>query len=157
MARPEFVAALGWIYENSPWVAERAWERRPFATVNELHTAMNRIVLDASREEQLALLRAHPDLGTQAGVSAASAGEQKGAGLDSLDAGELEIMQEQNRRYREKFGFPFLFAVRGSSVGDILLALILRLESEPEEELHQALWEVGRIAWFRLNDTLKEF
>ena len=156
MARVEFVNALGWIFENAPWVAERAWEVRPFATVNALHTAMMAVVERAPREEQLALLCAHPDLGTRARVSAASAGEQKGVGLDSLTDGECEMLQEYNRQYREKFGFPFLFAVKGSTKEDILFALTLRLDSEPEEELHQALWEVGRIAWFRLEDTFQE-
>ena len=156
LARAEFVKALGWIFENSPWVAEKAWEGRPFATVNALHTAMNQVVLRASREEQVGLLRAHPDLGTRARISAASAGEQKGAGLDCLTTEEFEALQEYNRQYRDKFGFPFLFAVKGSTKEDILFALTLRLDSEPEEELHQALWEVGRIAWFRLEDTFQE-
>ena len=156
MARAEFVKALGWSFENSPWVAERAWEVRPFASTNELHAAMMAVVERAPPEEQLTLLRAHPDLGTRARVSAASAGEQKGAGIDCLSAEDFEVLQEYNRQYREKFGFPFIFAVKGSTTGDIQLALMLRLDSEPEEELHQALWEVGRIAWFRLEDTFQE-
>jgi OHCU decarboxylase len=148
--RTNFVWALGWVFEDSPWVAERAWASRPFATVKALHGVMVDVVQHASREEQLALLRAHPDLGTRARVSTASAGEQKRAGLDSLAPEELAQLQALNGQYRERFGFPFIYAVKGSSKRDVLLALTLQLDSAPEEALHQALWEVGRIAWFRL-------
>jgi OHCU decarboxylase len=146
----DFVWALGWVFEDSPWVAERAWVSRPFATVKALHEAMVDVVRHASREEQLAMLCAHPDLGTRARVSAASEGEQKGAGLDSLTESEFAGLQQYNQQYREKFGFPFIYAVKGSGKGDVLLALTLRCEGQYEDELHQALWEVGRIAWFRL-------
>lgn len=156
LERADFVSALGWIFESSPWVAERAWRYRPFASVAALHKAMNQEVSEAPFEEQLALLRAHPDLGTRVRISDASAGEQKGAGLDSLTSEEFDLLQECNRRYREKFGFPFLFAVKGSTKEDVLFALNLRLESDNEEELRRALWEVGRIAWFRLQDTFRE-
>ena len=154
--RADFVWALGWIFEDSPWVAERAWASRPFATVKALHEVMLEVVQHASGEEQLALLRAHPDLGTRTRVSTASAGEQKGAGLDSLAPDEFEGLQALNRQYREKFGFPFIYAVKGSGREDVLLALTLRLDGTPEEELHQALWEVGRIAWFRLEQMFEE-
>jgi OHCU decarboxylase len=152
LERTEFVWALGWVFEDSPWVAERAWASRPFASVSALHQVMVDIVEHASPDEQLALLRAHPDLGTRAHLSAASAGEQHSAGLDALPTGEFESLQMFNRQYCEKFGFPFIYAVKGSGKEDVLLALTLRLNSTPEEELHQALWEVGRIAWFRLQE-----
>jgi 2-oxo-4-hydroxy-4-carboxy-5-ureidoimidazoline decarboxylase len=156
MARGAFVETFGWIFEHSPWVAERTWESRPFRSVEELHNAMTATVESASPEERLALLRAHPDLGTRARISPASQGEQNSAGLDSLTPQEFEELQEWNRQYREKFGFPFLYAVKGSSKEDVLFALALRLQCHAEEELHQALWEVGRIAWFRLQEMFKE-
>lgn len=152
----QFVQTLGWVFEHSPWVAERTWPSRPFASVKGLHGAMMAAVERASRQEQLALLCAHPDLGTRVPISPASQGEQKGAGLDCLTPEESDELQEGNRQYREKFGFPFLYAVKGSAKEDILMALGLRLQAEPEEELHQALFEVGRIAWFRLWDTFRE-
>jgi OHCU decarboxylase len=144
----EFVDALGWVFENSPWVAERAWLRRPFQSVEALHRAMLDEVERAAPEEQLALLHAHPDLGAGTNMSAASASEQAAAGLDrhSTDA----ELHQLNRRYREKFGFPFLFAVKGSSRSDILRALEDRLAAGPEEEFHEALRQVSRIAWWRL-------
>ena len=113
--RAQFVEAVGWVFEHSPWVAERAWAARPFANVDALHGAMVDKWKSASANEQLALLRAHPDLGTRARVSEASAAEQAGAGLDRLTPEEFERLLALNEAYRDKFGFPFLFAVKGST------------------------------------------
>jgi 2-oxo-4-hydroxy-4-carboxy-5-ureidoimidazoline decarboxylase len=156
MTRDQFVAALGWIFEDSPWVAERTWAHRPFSSREALHRSMTGELEKAAAAEQLALLRAHPDLGTRARVSAASAGEQSGVGLDRLSAGEFEAFELLNVGYREKFGFPFLYAVKGSTKHEIFVALGVRMDSSPEEEFRQALAQVGRIAWFRLEDTIAQ-
>ena len=152
--REGFVAALGWIFEDSPWVAERTWTARPFANLDALHAAMIGQLIRATREEKLALLCAHPDLGTRARISPASTDEQAGAGLDQLTPQEFEFLQEMNSAYRKKFGFPFLYAVKGSTKHDILRALQLRLGASPEEEFEEALRQVQRIARFRLSDTV---
>ena len=153
-SREGFVAALGAIFEDSPWTAERAWQHRPFASLEELHQAMMAEVSASSRGQQLALLRAHPDLGTRARLTAASAGEQAGAGLDRLTPSEFDRLQELNTSYREKFGFPFLFAVKGSTKHDVLAALAARLPATVDEEFAEALRQVSRIAWFRLQDMV---
>jgi len=154
MDRERFVGALGWIFEHSPWVAERAWESRPFGNIDVLHQAMVAKVAAASREEQLALLRAHPDLGSRARVSDASRGEQAGAGLDRLTPEEFAQLSRWNMEYRERFGFPFLFAVKGSTKHDILHALEARRTATPEAEFAEALRQVYRIARFRLESAL---
>lgn len=154
MDRESFTAALGWIFENSPWVAERAWERRPFNDLAELHAAMVSVVDAAPAAEQLNLLKAHPDLGTRARISAASTGEQAEAGLDRLTADEFEGLTRLNAAYKAKFGFPFLFAVKGSTKYDILAALATRSGSTPEAEHAEALRQVARIALWRLRDLL---
>ncbi len=154
ITRDQFVSALGWVFELSPWVAERAWDHRPFASIVELHDAMMAEVLSARAEEQLALLRAHPDLGARARMSNASKGEQAGAGLDSLSRTDFERLHTLNASYRERFGFPFLFAVKGRSARDVLDALAARLPASAEDELSEALRQVSRIAWFRLHDTI---
>src|SRR5688572_11885334 len=153
-SRDDFVAAIGWIFESSPWVAERAWRRRPFASVDDLHAAMVAEMSTAERDEQLALLRAHPDLGTRGRMTAASTSEQAGAGLAALEPGEFERLQSLNATYRTKFGFPFLFAVKGSTTSDIVAALSGRLASTPDDEFAEALRQVARIAWFRLQDAV---
>src|SRR5919108_5706778 len=151
--REGFVSALRSIFEESPWAAERAWQHRPFASLDALHQAMIAVVSASTRDEQLALLRAHPDLGSRARMTPASTGEQAGAGLDRLTPSEFERLRQLNTAYREKFGFPFLFAVKGSTKHDVLAALEARLPATPEEEFAEALRQVYRIAWFRLQDV----
>jgi 2-oxo-4-hydroxy-4-carboxy-5-ureidoimidazoline decarboxylase len=154
--REGFVAALGWVFEDSPWVAKRTWSTGPFENVDALHAAMIDQLARANSEEQLALLRAHPDLGTRARISRASRGEQAGVGLDQLTPHEFERLHQLNSAYRNKFGFPFLFAVKGSTKHDILRALEKRLEASSEEEYEEALRQVHRIARFRLQETVQE-
>jgi 2-oxo-4-hydroxy-4-carboxy-5-ureidoimidazoline decarboxylase len=152
--RGGFVEAVGWVFENSPWVAERAWTRRPFETLDALHAAMTSQVAAATAEEQLALLRAHPDLGARAGMSAASTAEQADAGLDTLARPESDRLRALTGAYRDKFGFPFLFAVKGGTKQDILNALETRLAATRDAETSEALRQVYRIARFRLEDVL---
>lgn len=154
LTRADFVGMLGGIFEDSPWVAERAFEMRPFESSAELHRAMCGEVERASPEEKLALLRAHPDLGTRARVSASSRSEQAGVGLTQLTQEEFDRLTKLNSRYREKFGFPFLYAVKGSSKSAILEALQARLESSPEAEFEEAIKQVYRIAQFRLEEAV---
>jgi len=156
--RPQFVGAIGWVFEHSPWVAERAFDarrKRAFPNIEALHEALVAEVEKAEPEEQLALLRAHPDLGTRARISSASAEEQAGAGLNALTLEEFERFQRLNSEYRAKFGFPFLFAVKGSSKYDVLQALEQRIGASPDEEYREALRQVYRIAEFRLREVME--
>lgn len=155
LGSPEFVEAVGWVFEHSPWVAERAWGLRPFADRDALLEAMVRQVELASPEEQLSLLRAHPDLGSRARLSDASASEQAGAGLDQLTREEFDAFTRLNDGYKDKFGFPFLYAVKGSTKYDILRALEQRMRSTREDEFQEALRQVYRIAGFRLADLVE--
>jgi 2-oxo-4-hydroxy-4-carboxy-5-ureidoimidazoline decarboxylase len=152
--RSGFVEAVGWIFEGSPWVAERAWPARPFEGLDALHAAMMEQVERATSAETLGLLKAHPDLGARARLSPASAEEQAGAGLDSLTPSEFEQLHRLNGAYRARFGFPFLLAVKGSTKHDVLRALQARMESSPEDEHREALRQVYRIARFRLEDLI---
>jgi 2-oxo-4-hydroxy-4-carboxy-5-ureidoimidazoline decarboxylase len=164
--RGSFVQAIGWVFEDSPWVAERAWGKRPFASVEALHESMVETVAGATLAEQLTLLRAHPDLGvlgsdplTSTGarpLSDASTREQAGAGLDSLTKEELDRLRALNATYRGKFGFPFLYAVKGSTKHDVLNALERRLTSTRDTELQEALRQVYRIARFRLEEVVAQ-
>lgn len=150
--RAGFVEVTGWVFEHSPWVAERAWSASPFGSVDALHRTMTEEVKRATSAEQLALLRAHPDLGARARMSAASVDEQAAAGLDSLTADEFERLHSLNAAYRARFGFPFLLAVKGSTKDAILRSLEARMEASPEEEFREALRQACRIAQWRLDD-----
>lgn len=156
MQQSELVSALGWIFEHSPWVAEQIYQFRPFEDGLALHQAMCRTVQSATPEAQLALIRAHPDLGSRAKMADASVGEQKGAGLDQLSAGEFEQLQQFNRAYVQKFGFPFIFAVKGKNKHDIFASMQDRLANAPQVEFDQALEQIYKIAGFRLADTVED-
>ena len=154
--RSGFVETIGWVFEHSPWVAERVWPSRPFDNLDALHAAMTDQVERATFAEKLAILQSHPDLGTRARLSPASAGEQTGAGLDSLSPSEFEQLHRMNAAYRARFGFPFLLAVKGSTKHDVLRALEARIESTSEDEFREALRQVYRIARFRLEDLIEK-
>lgn len=153
--KDKFVETVGWTFEHSPWVAERAWRRKPFSSFDDLSTRMIQEVQSASPDQQLDLLRAHPDLGTRAKVSASSAAEQSGAGLDQLTQSEYDELIRLNKQYRDKFGFPFLFAVKGSDRKTIIDALKRRMNSTPDQEFQVALGHVFRIARFRLEEIIR--
>ena len=152
--RDFFVATLGGVFEHSPWVAEQAWAQRPFASLDGLHAAMVEALSAAGPEAQLAVLRAHPDLGVRARMSEASAGEQAGAGLDRLTPAEFETLRALNHEYRQRFGFPFLLAVKGATKHDVLVALERRRDGPRDDEFAEALRQVARIARFRLETLL---
>ena len=152
--QPAFVERVGWVFEHSPWVAERTWACKPFADVAALHRLMTVAMRAASRAEQLALLQAHPDLGARARMSEASVNEQAGVGLDQLTQDEFDQLQRLNSEYKQKFGFPFLYAVKGSNKHDILAALERRLSSNQADEFQEALTQVTRIAGFRIEDLI---
>jgi OHCU decarboxylase len=155
-----FVATLGAIYEHSPWIAERAWHKRPFDGAEALKAAMAQVVAEASAAEQLGLVRAHPDLAgrlARAGALApASAGEQAGLGLDRLSDAEFELFERLNTAYRERFGFPFVIAVKRHTRATVLEAFRARIEHDPDEELRTALAEIDAIAGFRLDTLLTD-
>lgn len=155
--RQAFVERFGGIYEHSPWVAERLWDlglTGQHDLVEGLHDGLKSIVAAAHEERKLALVRAHPDLAGKAAVagelSTASACEQAGAGLDRCTREEFERFQTLNDAYKEKFGFPFVIAVKGLDRAAILAAFERRLANTPEVEFAEALRQIDTIARLRL-------
>ncbi len=157
--RADFSAALGGVFEHSPWVAERAHAHAPFATVAGLFEAMAAAVAHATREEKLALVRAHPDLAGQAAragkLSTASAAEQGGLGLDKFSGKEFDRFERLNRAYKEKFSFPFVICVRRQTRDAILDAFEWRLKNDAGAELATALAEISLIARLRLAEKVE--
>lgn len=149
-----FVAAFGDVAEHSPWVAEKAWALRPFANRDALIEAFAQALRQAPREAKLALIRAHPDLATRARLTADSTHEQAGAGLDRLDLEEFERFTRLNETYKTRFGFPFIFAVKGATKHQILAAFDERIGNSPEKEFETALAQIMRIFRFRLEDRV---
>ncbi len=154
-----FVSQLGDVFEHSPWVAERGFGARPFIDVDALLNALVGVVKEADPAEQTALLRAHPDLAGKAArageLTDHSTAEQVGAGLDALTYDEYERFHARNTAYLEKFGFPFILAVKGHDKNSILAAFERRLENTMAEERETALAQVAKIARFRLDALLE--
>lgn len=158
--RDTFIARLGGIFEHSPWVAARVVAQRPFASVGALHEAMCAVVDAASAAEQLALIRAHPQLAGKAAVrkelTAASLSEQQGAGLDQCSPDEFARINALNDAYQQRFGFPFILAVRGHGRDSIIANMAERLNNAPTHEHDEALRQIARIARFRLSDLIQD-
>ena len=154
MERRAFVAAFGGVFEDSPWVAEAAWRSAPFDSVEKLVETLFEAVRNAGREAQLKLLRAHPELGVKKPLTGYSAGEQARAGLQREQHDRTAMLADLNRRYRNKFGFPFILAVTGLTPDKIIKNFHARLDNNPEDEFNECLAQVFRIAMFRLEGLL---
>jgi 2-oxo-4-hydroxy-4-carboxy-5-ureidoimidazoline decarboxylase len=154
MTPQAFLGALGGVFEHSRWIAEGAFAARPFANVAALHEAMVTAVKKASRERQLALLNAHPELAgkeAQAGaLTSSSTAEQASVGLNALGREEIQALARWNREYREKFGFPFIIAVRRHTKASIFSEIERRLANDTETELDACLEQVFLITRLRL-------
>jgi len=153
-----FVAALSGIFEHSPWVAEEAARQRPFAGIDALHRAMSQAVETSGEAKQLALINAHPELAGKAAVrgelTAESTREQSGAGLNQCTQEEFDRLQALNRAYREKFGFPFILAVRGYDRHGIIANFEARVNHSRADEMRASLDQIYRIARFRLDELI---
>ena len=150
----EFVERLGGVFENAPWVAERAAARRPFPSLADLSRAMSEAIESAAGEETLALLRGHPELAFSGAMTRESVHEQNAAGLDRLAAAQRETFGRFNKAYREKFGFPFVLCVRRHGRDSILREFERRLNLSADEERETALGEVLRIGALRLDQRV---
>ena len=149
-----FVGAIGPVYEHSPHFAQRVAAKRPFADIEHLRHALQQEVNHASENEQMELIKAHPDLVGRAVLTAESKGEQAAAGLTDLSAEEIESFRRNNAAYREKFGFPFIICARMNKKDAILEAFPRRLQNDADTEKKAALDEIHKIAALRLHDIL---
>jgi N-carbamoyl-L-amino-acid hydrolase len=157
----EALSMLDGLYEHSPWIAEKALTRRPFVSLAQLKLALVEVLRDAGRDKQVALIRVHPELAGKAMVSKAltaeSTHEQTTSGLTNCSPAEFARIQELNAAYNEKFGWPFILAVRGPrgtglSRAEIIETFARRLEGHPDFELAECLRNIHRIVEMRLND-----
>jgi 2-oxo-4-hydroxy-4-carboxy-5-ureidoimidazoline decarboxylase len=156
--REEFVAALAGVFEHAPWVAEAAHRKAPFATVAALHEALVAAVKAAPREQQLAFVRSHPELGSKVaqagGLTAESRAEQGSLGLDRLSAEEFARFGALNAAYAKKFGFPFIICVRRHTRDSILRNFETRAANSADAEFAAALDEIALITRLRLVDKV---
>jgi len=156
MDKNTFVLEFGGIFEKSPWVAEKAWESRPFSSIDDLHQKMFNVIKNAPKQAQIAFLNNHPELAgkeAQAGqMTSSSMAEQASAGLNALSKDELALLAKDNAEYRAKFGFPFIIFVRGHTKEGIFFYFERRMGNDPDTELKNALDQVYGITRLRLRN-----
>jgi 2-oxo-4-hydroxy-4-carboxy-5-ureidoimidazoline decarboxylase len=155
MSQADFTETLGEIWEETPAIAQQSWQYRPFTDIESLYQSMVKVVQEMSAAEQLALINAHPDLGSKTKMAQASVQEQSQAGLSTLSPEEYEQFQSLNQAYKDKFGFPFIIAVKNHTKASILEAFKHRLQNDLESEKQQALAEISKIARFRLEALIE--
>ena len=160
MNQTGFTTALGFAFELSPWVVERAWRERPFASVEAMHEAMMDVLRAASVEDKLALIRAHPELAGKAAVAkqltAESTAEQASAGLDRLTPEEFDRFHALNTAYNARFDFPFIIAARLNDKASILRAMEARAANDEATEISEAIKQIGLISKLRLLDAVTD-
>jgi OHCU decarboxylase len=164
MTRDEFLSRFGTVFENRPDLAVEAWDRagtwQPAAGAEGLHRAFAAVLRGLPPDALLSFLNDHPDLASRAArpadLTPDSQHEQGSAGLDGLDEAGGARLLELNKAYRERFGFPFIMAVKGRRPDEILTALETRLRNPPAEEREEAVRQVERILLLRLKDRLGE-
>jgi 2-oxo-4-hydroxy-4-carboxy-5-ureidoimidazoline decarboxylase len=160
MEQGEFVRIVGPVFEHSPWIAEAAWNRRPFTSASNLHGTLCEVVKKSGEEKQLALIRAHPDLVGRAALAGTltreSTGEQAAADLNKLSPEEIQLFQKYNAAYKEKFNFPFVICARLNRKEAILGGFQRRMKNSREQEIQAALGETFKIAELRLRDLIND-
>lgn len=163
MSEAEFVDVFGGVYEHSPWVPKQTYQKdlsNVHSQVCELAKALAETVDQADKQKRHELIVAHPDLAGKAAQQGAltkeSTSEQAGAGIDQCTPEEFEQFQSYNSAYKDKFGIPFVMAVKGSNRHLILAAFKERLENDLDTEYARAISEIHKIARFRLDVIAEE-
>jgi 2-oxo-4-hydroxy-4-carboxy-5-ureidoimidazoline decarboxylase len=156
----EFTNKLGSIFEHSPWVAKQTYDFRPFSSVDSLLQYMFDLVKQSPQADRLKLICNHPQLAgkeaAQGSLTEHSKNEQEAAGLNHCTAEELTQLQTLNQQYLDKFGFPFVIAVKDLSRHDILAAMQQRINNPMEQEFDSCIEQIGRIAEFRLKNLITD-
>ena len=155
LSRSEFVEIFANIFEKTKWIAEKLYNQKPFDDFKDLCSKMLGIFETAGKETQLKILRVHPDLADKVTVNlltSNSRSEQSNAGLDQCSEEEFNEFKNLNKSYRQKYGFPFVIAVKGKNKIEILSEFRKRILNSVDEEFNEAIIQVGKIANLRLNE-----
>ena len=156
----QFVSALHGLFEGPPWIVTQSWYALPFAIMAQMHETFCSAMYNASLEQKIALLQAHPDLVGRAALTGTltpeSTQEQASAGLDTLSPTEIEMFTQLNQTYSDRFGFPFVICVRENKKASILAGFANRLHHPRSQEIEVALAEVAKICLFRLHDLMAQ-
>ena len=155
LSRTEFIEIFTNIFEKTKWIAKKLYNQKPFDSFEDLCTKMLGIFETTSKEAQLKILKAHPDLADKVTVNSLTTNsrrEQSNAGLDQCSEEEFNEFKDLNKKYKQKFGFPLIIAIKGKNKIEILGEFKKRILNSADDEFYEAIIQVGRIANLRLNE-----
>ena len=155
LSKAEFISIFGNIFEKTKWIAERCYESKPYNNLDELVSKMLKIFENIEKERHLEILNSHPDLAVEKKLTEDSKNEQKNASLDQCTDEEFVEFKKLNEKYKKKFGFPFIIAVKGKNKKEILNSFRQRITNNINLEFEEAKKQVKKIATFRLDEIIK--
>ena len=155
LSKFDFISIFGNVFEKTEWIAEKAYNSKPYNNFEELFSKMMEIFENSKQREHLKILNAHPYLAIEKKLTKDSANEQNNANLDQCSDKEFEEFQKLNKEYKKKFGFPFIIAVKGKNKYEILENFKKRIKNEKNIEFEEAKNQVKKIASFRLEEIKK--
>jgi len=159
LSKAEFAQMFGNIFENAIWIAKKLYEKKPFKNFEDLYKQMLSIFETTNKQNKLRILNSHPDLAdkTRIGLLTEDSNkEQNNAGLDRCSEKEFEEFKNLNIKYKKKFGFPFIYAVKGKSKTEILNNFKERVKCDISDEFNQAIKQIKKIATLRINEINKK-
>ena len=155
LRKSDFISIFGNVFEKTQWIAEKAYNSKPYKNLEELFSKMMEIFENSKKEKHLEILNAHPDLAIEKKLTEDSKNEQKNAILDQCTDEEFVEFRKLNNEYKKKFGFPFIIAVKGKNKEEILNNFRQRLTNNINLEFEEAKKQVKKIASFRLSEIIK--
>ena len=153
--KSEFISIFGNVFEKTEWIAERCYESKPYNNTDELVSKMMKIFENIEKEKHLKILNSHPDLAVAKKLTEDSKNEQKNANLNQCTDEEFVEFKKLNEKYKKKFGFPFIVAVKGKNKEEILNSFRQRITNNINLEFEEAKKQVKKIASFRLSEIIK--
>ena len=153
--KSDFLSIFGNVFEKTEWIAEKCYDLKPYKSVDELFLKMMEIFENAKKESHLEILNAHPDLAVEKKLTKDSKNEQKNASLNQCTDQEFMEFNKLNKKYKKKFSFPFIIAVKGKNKEEILNIFRQRIANNINLEFEEAKKQVKKIASFRLNEIIK--
>ena len=155
LSQSEFIKIFGNIFEKARWIAKKLYDQKPFNDFQDLSLKMLGIFEATTKKNQLKILNAHPDLADKVKIASLTLNSQKeqiNAGLNQCSEDEFNEFKNLNKSYRQKYGFPFVIAVKGKNKIEILSEFRKRILNSVDEEFNEAIIQVGKIANLRLNE-----
>ena len=153
--KSEFLSTFGNVFEKTEWIAEKCYDSKPYNNVQELVNKMMEVFENSIKEKHLEILNSHPDLAVKKKLTKESENEQANANLNQCTNEEFEEFNKLNKKYKKKFGFPFIIAVKGKNKNEILNIFRQRITNNINLEFEEAKKQVKKIATFRLSEIIK--